>query len=602
MKWIRLLAVLLALWMFAAAFAGCGDAGQKESGLNQETGQKGGDSEQKTGETEKEGSDLYSKPGETESGPEEKTETDIGKGDETTPEDSDCFPPLVWEEITVSTVSFADIELGGEPFGLILSYYDGIWSRGFSWMTGAGVDESVLYLVADSRGRQAEFSDAQIIYGLSDASNGEYVTHKVWVTGLAPSTTYSYKVGGNAGWKYGVFQTESASPSSITAIQISDAQTHNPALLSVWENTLAQAVETAGRELDMVLYNGDQYDNNMTGMIEDVDSSTIDRGIRNAAARETILPYLGSLPYMAGTGNHEATSQSEGVYVKNFTVDYGTKGEGGYSGEHVGGGDYSFDYGFAHFLVIDDNTIARQNPDPDQMEWIRVDLEAASGRSDIKWIIVMLHIGVYATGDHSNSASVGHLVTHLAPIFSRYHVDLVLQAHDHTYNKTLPYRWDAAGYTNVYGDDAVVNFDCEETEYNGETYLLNPNGTFYVTTGAAGHRYGAAEKADGIWADLKDGGESLADSGLYPAKTFTKNTYKIEVGTITRGNSYASYEYDGVVSDQNYAIGDYASGNVNANMFGVLNLTEDTLTYDFYTVEGNTVKLFDSLYVLKQGN
>ena len=36
-------------------------------------------------------------------------------------------------------------------------------------------------------------------------------------------------------------------------------------------------------------------------------------------------------------------------------------------------------------------------------------------------------------------------------------------------------------------------------------------------------------------------------------------------------------------------------------MFGVLNLTEDTLTYDFYTADGNTVKLFDTLNVKKTG-
>lgn len=45
--------------------------------------------------------------------------------------------------------------------------------------------------------------------------------------------------------------------------------------------------------------------------------------------------------------------------------------------------------------------------------------------------------------------------------------------------------------------------------------------------------------------------------------------------------------------------GDPATGNVDTQMFGVLNLTADTMTYDFYTVEGNTVTLFDSLRVYK---
>ena len=208
-----------------------------------------------------------------------------------------------------------------------------------------------------------------------------------------------------------------------------------------------------------------------------------------------------------------------------------------------------------------------------------------------------MHIGLYATGDHSNT--VENLIVTLAPVFSEYHVDLVMQAHDHTYSKTLPYKWDAAGYSTEYNNQDIVNFDVTQFEFEGVVYDLDPNGTYYVTTGAAGHRYGASEKGDGIWADLKNNGRSLEESGLYEDKTFTKNTYKIEVGRITQDNEYEPYIYNGVDSDQIYNVGDYASGNVNAPMFGVLSITENTLTYEFYTADGDSVKLFDTLNVMK---
>ena len=511
-------------------------------------------------------------------------------GEEFSVVELDAAKARIWNEIEASTVKFSNYLLGSEPYALILSYYDGIYSRGFSWITASGITESQLYIVQSNEGENADFSAAALITGTSDNSNPAYTSHKAWVSGLLPATVYSYKVGSASGWEYGVFRTESSSPSSITAIQLSDAQTKDPTKLAVWENTMAQAIETAGHGLDMILYNGDQYDSNMSGMDGEVDTSNIDRGIRNAIARETVSSYVGSIAYMPSAGNHEATNQSANVYVNNFTVDYGAKGEDGYSGQSTNGGCYSFDYGFAHFLVLNTNKV-----DADQTNWLTSDLAAAKNNSGIKWIIVMMHIGLYATGDHSNGSQVQNLITTLSPIFSEYHVDLVLQAHDHTYNKTLPYKWDAAGYTTSYNDSSVVNFTVSTVEYNGVEYDVDPQGTYYVTTGAAGHRYGANEKADGIWAEVND----ETGNNIHPSKGFRNNTYKVEVGRITQSNSYEPYTYDNVTSDQKYNVGDYATGNVNAPMFGILDLTEETLTYSFYTVEGNDVKLFDTLNVKK---
>ena len=88
--------------------------------------------------------------------------------------------------------------------------------------------------------------------------------------------------------------------------------------------------------------------------------------------------------------------------------------------------------------------------------------------------------------------------------------------------------------------------------------------------------------------------------GLDPSKTFLNNKYKIEVGAIKYDNQYESYTVNGHVSAQDYHVGDPATGNVNAQMFGVLDLDEETLSYNVYAVNGETVKLFDSLDILKE--
>ena len=183
-----------------------------------------------------------------------------------------------------------------------------------------------------------------------------------------------------------------------------------------------------------------------------------------------------------------------------------------------------------------------------------------------------------------------------SPIFSSKHVDLVFQAHDHTYDKTLPYKWDAAGYTTTWNNDAVVNLNPETEEINGVTYDKNPQGTYYVTTGAAGHRYGANEE-DGIWSEVVKDGDSY--KGLNPSKTFLDNKYKLELGKLKYENSYEPYSFGSYTSDQHYEVGDLATGNVNAPMFGVLNLTDTTLSYQVYTALNDSVKLFDSLDVYK---
>jgi len=537
--------------------------------------------------------------------------------------DFDPEKERVWNKIETASENFSGYDIGDEPYSLVLTYYDGIYSRGFSWITRSSVTDSFLFVVEGNGGSEADFLNANIIVGTSDSSRAAYTSHKAWVTGLKASTVYSYKVGSATGWKYGVFKTDSAESPTITAIHLSDAQTIDPTKLEVWENTMAQAVETAGHGLDLILYNGDQFDSNMTGI-----GSGIDRGVRHAIAKETVEKYIGDVPYMASSGNHEPASSERYIHVNNCTVDYGTKGDEGYTGTSSSGGYYSFDYNFAHFVVLNTNEFSYGSQTSvasfkgrsftvdknfkEQAEWLLKDLDDAHSDTRIKWIIVVMHIGAYATGDHSNGQQAQNIITTLSPIFSAYHVDLVLQAHDHTYNKTLPYKWDSTGYTTAYNNSEVVNFNVEKTTVNEKNYDLNPNGTYYVTTGAAGHRYGAREAKDGVWAEIDKTNydpSATNDSlvGLAANATFTDNTYKIEVGRITESNSYESYSGNGsgdtnypFVSPQVYNEGDPSTGNVNAPMFGILNMTADTLTYDFYTVEGNTVKLFDSLNIMKR--
>ena len=483
------------------------------------------------------------------------------------------------------------------PSGVNMTYYTNIYSRGFSWLTDENTEGTELHLVESDKGAEADFTNAQLIEGKSmklsyDTSGNitaeglekakgsgntkamNLISHKVHVENLKKGAAYSYKIGSQAGYYYGAFIVEKEQPESITAVNMSDAQTRDLNKTNVWRNTFVKAVEKAGKGLDFAIYNGDQFDqNNATG-----NDKEPFRLFRYSKAIDVIQDYKFDIPYMASSGNHEPSSPYSQYLM----------GDINYAGYDYKGCYYSYDFAFAHVVVLNTNTV-----NDAQVNWLKQDLDNAK---DAKWKIVAMHISPYSTGDHSNKSENQKIVETFTPIFSEKHVDLVFQAHDHTYNKTKAYRWDAAGYTTTYGNDEVVNLNPEKEKVNDVEYDKNPNGTYYVTTGAAGHRCGAAE-SDGVWAEVVKNGDEV--KGLNSSKTFLTNKYKNEYGYLTQSNQYESYKIGSYTSAQDYKVGDPATGNVNAQMFGVLNMTNTTLTYDVYTVNDETVKLFDTLNILK---
>ena len=503
---------------------------------------------------------------------------------------------------------FTTYAVSEKPSGVNMTYYSDIYSRGFSWVTDTSVTDTKLYLVKGDNWKDADYSKATPVDGTSlevtydkegyfrtkdnsieaykGKSTNDYeltvMTHKVHVENLEKDTAYSYKIGSEQGWYYGAFVTEKDNPQSVTAIQMSDAQTKDPSKLNVWRNTFTHAVDTAGKELDTVLYNGDQFDQNIT-KVNSSDQYKPNRFLCYTKALDVINDYKINIPYMASSGNHERTAPYSQYLM----------GDVNYSGIAATGCYYSYYYNFAHFIVLDSYDVTDA-----EINWLKNDLDSAS---NMKWKIVMLHISPYSTGDNSNSSDNQHIVEKLTPIFSSKHVDLVLQAHDHTYNKTLPYKWDAAGYTTEWNNQDVVNFEPETTENNGIVYDKNPQGTYYVTTGAAGHRCGASE-SDGVWSEVVRDGDGW--KGLNSSKTFLSNKYKIQCGSLKYDNQYVSYQTGSYTSAQDYKKGDLASGNVNAQMFGVLKINKDALSYNAYTVEmkdasNSDVKLFDSVDIWK---
>jgi hypothetical protein len=92
---------------------------------------------------------------------------------------------------------------------------------------------------------------------------------------------------------------------------------------------------------------------------------------------------------------------------------------------------YSFDYGNAHFVVLDSN----QSTDPASPQYAFADQDL--GASGALWKIVVFHHTIYSGGVHGPDLTVR---ANLLPLIDRYSVDLVLMGQDHDYERTLPLR------------------------------------------------------------------------------------------------------------------------------------------------------------------
>lgn len=182
-----------------------------------------------------------------------------------------------------------------------------------------------------------------------------------------------------------------------------------------------------------------------------------------------------STPWMFATGNHdmEAAYDTHGYGGHLARLDFPGNGPTGCPSV------YSFTYGNVAVLSLDANDISyeiRANlgySGGAQNGWVERTLAAYRSNPDIDFIVCFFHHCAYSTTD--SHASDGGVRAAWCELFDRYQVDLVLQGHNHVFERTDPIR--AGAPTRVASDNAIVY---PETE-----------GTVYYTVGGGGRpRYG----------------------------------------------------------------------------------------------------------------
>ena len=244
-----------------------------------------------------------------------------------------------------------------------------------------------------------------------------------------------------------------------------------------------------------------------------------------------IEPSAASIPWMVATGNHDTELFSAQVAADRQTVDaYGPLGYGGLTrrmdlpatGPSQCPSVYSFTYGNVGIISLDANELSWEiqgllgYSHGAQVRWLQERL--AQWRRDLRidFIVAFFHECAFSTCD--GHSSDGGVRSALAPLFSRYQVDLAIQGHNHVYERTNPLIYDAKTNSARSSRQAVALSPGEPAEVEPAR-----DGTTYVVAGTAGTpRYGWAGAAEtdrnfaaGKGSGTTVAGDAKAQSGPY---------------------------------------------------------------------------------------
>jgi hypothetical protein len=149
--------------------------------------------------------------------------------------------------------------------------------------------------------------------------------------------------------------------------------------------------------------------------------------------------------------------------------------------------NYSFNYGNAHWLIVDSNPYVDWT-NKDLNDWISKDLDQAK---DATWrFVVFHHPGFTSSREHFEQQQMRLL----SPLFEKGKVDVVFSGHVHNYQRSYPMTFipDKKGTLLVGGKDnntirgRVVNgkWTLDKT-FDGKNHT-KPTGVIYIVTGAGG--------------------------------------------------------------------------------------------------------------------
>jgi acid phosphatase type 7 len=250
----------------------------------------------------------------------------------------------------------------------------------------------------------------------------DYYQHEAAITGLSANTSYPYELRVN-----GIVAASGSSirtaPTNGSTRFIAFADT---GIGSTAQRQLATRMNT--ETFDFAVHLGDiAYGSSNT-------SGPASYATYQAWFFDIYRDWLKRKAFFPSMGNHDSRSDNNNgqAYLDLFVLP-----------DHAGAGAYashaeryySFDYGPVHFVALD-TEFAFQDPlrRQEQLAWLRSDLSTTTK----PWKIAFWHRAPYsAKGERGSDLTVRQA---FGPVLEQYGVQVALTSHDHSYERTVPWR------------------------------------------------------------------------------------------------------------------------------------------------------------------
>ncbi len=266
----------------------------------------------------------------------------------------------------------------------------------FSWQNDTSTTMTVSWKTDEITSSIVQYG-LDSTYGLEETGSSGY-HHVVELTGLTPNTAYHLRVGNGKSWGTDLDIKTGNIGDHATFFGIGDSR-HNRA------DRVFSARQMSEISADFAIFTGDFVDSGLVATQWDnwfYDFRT----------------FLNEIPFMSVQGNHEKNHSN---YYNNFAF----PGKEEY---------YSFNYGPIHFVGLHSCVPDYGGTFDEQINWLHTDLQA---HNDYAWKIVFMHRPAYASSQRYNEGDYDDIKALLVPIFEQYNITMVINGHDHFYERLI---------------------------------------------------------------------------------------------------------------------------------------------------------------------
>ncbi len=275
--------------------------------------------------------------------------------------------------------------------------------KGITWYTNENTSSVVEIAGIDGN----PVTSCTVTYDEVFEWEGKYV-HKALVSDLTPGTLYLYRVGNGTDFSdIGRFITDN-DDDKFSFVTIADIQAGNLENFKKGAK-VAQAAFNTVPTAEFIVNLGDFTDDSTNEEWDNYDTA-----MKSLNLATTIVPV---------SGNHDGLGV-EYWFNNMFNLDTSE------SVQVKDGVNYSFDYGNAHFAVLNTNDLLSISIP--QLNWLKNDMNS----TDKDWKIVFLHKSPYSLGKDAKWPDALYLQESLTRVLDDCDVDLVMGGHDHQYLRT----------------------------------------------------------------------------------------------------------------------------------------------------------------------